>query len=770
MNPLSTQHNFQSLSLKDLLEARDLYHWHLSNKANVVGTAVGLYLIRADEPWPDQHAGPKGDDARNGKAKGIRTFDNSEVRPYSWPAVIVLVRDWIDATEFGHGKVDPDHMVPRTLYMPDGRAVPVCVVAVEPTEPATGAPTDARWPSTYIGGGCPLIADAQGVERTASVGCLVTDGHTVYALTNRHVCGEPGSSVKALLRGAVSEVGIASDRQLTREPFTDVFPEYAGNRSFMTLDIGLVEVHDANDWSSQPFGIEGTIGDIVDLNELSLNLQLIDQPVTAFGSASGALDGTIKALFYRHKSLAGYDYVSQFLIAPASGSPQTQPGDSGTLWYLVLPESTEEEKGTRNGSAGSARNGKKRNAAKSARRLYPLAIEWGGQALASDGDRRLNYALATGLSTACQLLDVDLVREHNVGANPFWGQTGHYSIATAAIESVKQGPLHDFLEANVEHISFRPNELTPEQIREKLARGDFVELADVPDLVWKKTPERVPGGRDYAQNTGPEHPNHYADIDQPNADGKTLRDVTLDNIANMSVAVWSKWYADEGEKDARTEGLLPFRVWQIFDEMVAQLKARNDTKFLCAAGVLAHYVGDACQPLHGSYHSDGYKDAPGATAKKWPGKGVHSTYEDKMVDRHSSDLLAQIGPQAKAFKGKIPAIKTGRDAAFATVTLMSEAAQILPPSTLIDEYIRLGGGSSARVVDGLWAAFGEDTAKLMGAGARFLAAMWEAAYAVADTSLPAGAREIGEQALAHVYQDKTFVPSLTIDKIGPVIG
>ncbi|MEM5436120.1 S1/P1 Nuclease [Paraburkholderia diazotrophica] len=689
MNPLSTQRNFQSLSLKDLLEARDLYHWHLSNKANVVGTAVGLYLIRTDEPWPDQHADTNGHDARNGKAKGIRTFDNSEVRPYSWPAVIVLVRDWIDATEFGHGKVDPDHMVPRTLYMPDGRAVPVCVVAVEPTAPATSAPTDVRWPSTYIGGGCPLIADAQGVERAASVGCLVTDGHTVYALTNRHVCGEPGSSVKALLRGAVSEAGIASDRQLTREPFTDVFPGFAGNRSYMTLDMGLVEVHDANDWSSQPFGIEGTIGNIVDLNELSLNLQLIDQPVTAFGSASGALDGTIKALFYRHKSLAGYDYVSQFLIAPANGRPQTQPGDSGTLWYLVSPESTEDEKGTRNGSAETARNasngsnssngsnGKKRNAVKTPRRLCPLAVEWGGQALASDGGRRLNYALATGLSTACQLLDVDLVREHNVGANPFWGQTGHYSIATAAIESVKEGPLHDFLDANVERISFRPNELTPEQIREKLARGDFVELADVPDLVWKKTSDRVPGGRDYAQNAGPEHPNHYADIDQPNVDGKTLRDMTLDDTANMSVAVWQKWYADEGEKDARNEGLLPFRVWQIFDEMIAQLKARNDTKFLCAAGVLAHYVGDACQPLHGSYHSDGYKDAPGATAKKWPGKGVHSTYEDKMVDRHSSDLLPQIGPQAKAFKGKIPAIETGRDAAFATVTLMSEAARIL---------------------------------------------------------------------------------------------
>ena len=197
----------------------------------------------------------------------------------------------------------------------------------------------------------------------------------------------------------------------------------------------------------------------------------------------------------------------------------------------------------------------------------------------------------------------------------------------------------------------------------------------------------------------------------------------------MSVSVWSKWYEDEGATDSRSEGLLPFRVWQIFDEMVRQLKARDDTKFLCAAGVLAHYVGDACQPLHGSYHSDGYRDAPGATAKKWPGKGVHSTYEDKMVDRHSSDLLPQILPQAKAFTGEIPSISAGRDAAFATVKLMSEAAEILPPSTLIDKYIKLGGGSSAKVVDALWEAFGNDTAKLMGAGARYLAAMWEAAFA-----------------------------------------
>jgi hypothetical protein len=52
-NVLGTQPNFSALSVKDLLAARDLYHHYLMDKPNVVGTAVGLYLIRKTDPWPD---------------------------------------------------------------------------------------------------------------------------------------------------------------------------------------------------------------------------------------------------------------------------------------------------------------------------------------------------------------------------------------------------------------------------------------------------------------------------------------------------------------------------------------------------------------------------------------------------------------------------------------------------------------------------------------------------------------------------------------------
>ena len=386
--------------------------------------------------------------------------------------------------------------------------------------------------------------------------------------------------------------------------FSEVFPEFPGRRTYLALDIGLVDVLSVNDWSSQVYGLPEEVGDVADLNELNLGLQLIDQPVRAYGAASGLLDGKIKALFYRHKALAGYDYVSEFLIAPDDGATQTGPGDSGTVWHL----STTVEDG----------HGASRTV------LRPMAVEWGGQTVIGSRDMRFNFALATGLSTVCQLLDVDLVTGHNTGANPYWGQVGHYSIATVAISLVSDPSLKAFLNANVERISFRPDELDAATIRRKLADGDFVELADVPDLVWKKVRADVPGGRDYARNAGPEHPNHYADIDLPGADGRTLRDLTLSDIANMDPAAWERWYRANGTTDARSEGLLPFRVWQFFDAMVAALQAGDVARFLCAAGTVSHYVGDACQPLHGSYLSDGRRNPADPGAKKWPGKGVHS--------------------------------------------------------------------------------------------------------------------------------------------------
>src|SRR5262245_45583837 len=121
MDFLTSDFDFNMLSLEDLLFARDAFHPHLMHKANVVGTAVGRYLIRKTDPYPPRKV-PR-------ESKQLpRTLENSEVREYSWPCVIVFVSRWAQNDEFGAGRpYDATDFVPKTIYLPDGRRVPVCV-------------------------------------------------------------------------------------------------------------------------------------------------------------------------------------------------------------------------------------------------------------------------------------------------------------------------------------------------------------------------------------------------------------------------------------------------------------------------------------------------------------------------------------------------------------------------------------------------------------------------------------------------------------------
>jgi hypothetical protein len=62
------------------------------------------------------------------------------------------------------------------------------------------------------------------------------------------------------------------------------------------LDAGLIRINDLNDWATDIYGLEN-VGDGADLNEMNLGVPLIDQRVSAIGTASGRLDGTTKVLF-----------------------------------------------------------------------------------------------------------------------------------------------------------------------------------------------------------------------------------------------------------------------------------------------------------------------------------------------------------------------------------------------------------------------------------------------------------------------------------------
>jgi hypothetical protein len=757
MDILSSQNNYASLSVRDLLDARNQFHVHMLNKRNVVGTAVGLYLIRHSDPWPDAKNPLKKSMA---KKKVERTFANSEVRPYSWPCILVMVDAWVEEKAFASSRLHPQDMVPKILYLPDGRVVPVCVVKVEPQAPGRKQLPSWIWPEAAIGGGFPLLIRNQGLLRTASAGCLVSDGHTIFALTNRHVCGEPGEPVHARLRGEEVEVGHASERQLTRLPFTEVYPSFAGKQTYLNLDVGLVEVDDARDWTSSVYGI-GEVGPLADLNEQNLGLQLIDHPVSAFGAASGHLEGRIKALFYRYKSVGGYDYVADLLIAPQDLAHQTQPGDSGTVWHLKA----EEEKDSK-GVQGKVT-------------YRPLAVEWGAQTFSVDGGT-YNFALATNLSNVCKLLDVELVSAHNTAAQPYWGATGHYSIGNVAVGQVKDKKLAKLLAANALRISFDRADIAPGKINEALKdTTGFIALADVPDVIWKKQPGKVKGGRDTGFNSGPEHPTHYADIDVPGPDGgPTLRELCMQDTDRVTVEYWQGFYDSVGSTASKSRGCLPFRVWQFYDAMVGYVEKKDYASYVAAAGLLAHYVGDACQPLHGSFLADGYQDqvtegvtSTGKPKKDWPAKGVHSVYETKMIDAKADELFEAIDKVLAKPAAKLTKIDEGRKAAIATVKLMDDVVKLIAPAEICDAYIELGEGASRAVIDGLWEQFGGNTAKVMALGIRNLAHIWESAW-IAGGGESAKSSEMVEFSEADIrkrYVNPKFVPSLDLDGLAAVL-
>src|SRR5580698_6795632 len=107
MNYLSPDDDYSLLSLDDLLQARDQFHLHLIHKPNVIGTAVGRYRIRKADRWPDP-ADPRPAPRQRGAHPPPRTLENSEVRPYSYPAILVFVERWIEPGDFAH----PEDAVP----------------------------------------------------------------------------------------------------------------------------------------------------------------------------------------------------------------------------------------------------------------------------------------------------------------------------------------------------------------------------------------------------------------------------------------------------------------------------------------------------------------------------------------------------------------------------------------------------------------------------------------------------------------------------------
>jgi len=798
---------FASLSLKDLIEARDLFHYHLINKKNVVATALGLYRIRKHDPWPTkQDPNPVTPKTR---AKERRTLFNSEVRPYSWPCVYAFVSDWELEGELA--ETNPTDVVPKCLYLPDGRSVPVCVIEARQQAWSTDLRINAGTltPRNLLAPGMAILnEDGQGMTRLATAGCIVRDGERYYVLTNRHVVGRPNTPIKALQNHRTPEIGASSDKGLTRVDFGDVYPNFRSTNQRLLMDVGLVAVDDILQWKTEVPGI-APVGPILDLYDNSLSLKLITMKVVGQAAISGLIRGEIHGLFYRYKAMGGSEYMSDFLIGPETYglgedrqaelesiekkhaalnvSLAVHHGDSGTLLFIEHNEPAAEK-------------------SKPPKKIhYPFALLWGKEEFfADDGLKSHPYALATALSTALDRLDLDLVQDINRDETFIWGWAGHYVIGRALglpVDLLDSDKLKTFVSRHLSLLAIEPDDALgndPKVLSGDSETPNFVPLADVPDNVWKSNvnftlvdgsdgkKHHKPGPGSRGQN---DNPNHFADLDIPEEDGvpSFLQRNLDDPDTHLNPEAWVAYFASKhdlykqwaqklGKPDnSKHWGALPFRVHQLFDTMVKAANDGDEKLFLCAGGVMIHYVGDACQPLHASYLSQGDPDRvlprPHGATMKLEADGVHSGYEDEMIAHgfQNENLVAKLKTRIKDLKSEaMPDIANGYDAAKSVIALIAATQAEIAPRAIVDRWVELSGTKPKAKAQAMWETFGDDTITCMARGTRYLTKLWQAAWTLGDgdTNLKPNTA-IKKQDLIDLYNDPDVVPSIPLNQYPP---
>ena len=764
--PFPPRRDYVSLSVKDLLDAREAYHVFLSSLDNVVATAIGRYFIREDD-WhatnPPDHPRP----ADFPLPTGPRTLANSVIRPWSWPAVLVFVKRWEERATLSSNEI------PRALHLPDGRIAPTCVIEAAPDE---SLPPPAAGPfqsAALLGGGYTCMRKHQGETNVGTFACLVRKSGTYYALTSRHVTGGVDEDIEAVIRGQHVPVAKTTNIAADRVHLPTIFPNWPYNRTLLTIDAGLARIEDINDWTSQAFGI-GEIGEVFDATEFSLTLDLIDLPVRAFGGISGVALGQIHALFFRFESVGGYEYVTDVLIGPRQlpgqrvTKPLTRPGDSGTLWFYDPPAE----------NVGSGSDHVERDLAAHlvewgtrTRRRRPIAMQWGGQRVSLPDGTQTSYALGTFLSSICRSLDVEVIRNWSLGHDEYWGKIGHFAIGWKACDFLS-GDLARVMTLNQPRIGFG-NETLSEGAGLKVNRLNFVPLADVPDYVWVTARGLHPN----------EAIQHFADIDIHDINGgPSLLERCVQDPSNVAASVWKAYF--DGFAAAGVgpdEGALPFRVWQLWEAMVTYLGKQDVLHFVAAAGVLAHYVGDASQPLHCSYMHHGVPPTKTVSGREYPVRKnspefeeskttaeakIHGIYEERMLEIDTAAVLTEVDAALGSSRASKFSIKSGHDAAVAIVMLMHRSQKRLSPK-MIFEADDPTLGPTARA-EALWAnsRIRAATIASIADSVQLLAALWSSAWKVGKkTTMPKSQIRLFEESeLEQIYRgEREFAPSLSLD-------
>ncbi len=357
--------------------------------------------------------------------------------------------------------------------------------------------------------------------------------------------------------------------------------------------------------------------------------------------------------------------------------------------------------------------------------------------------------LASTLAGVAQTLGVTLLNDDSLADHSlYWGKVGHYKIAASACNLGKSGTkLAKLMAANLDRIAVADADISDGNLPSAANRDKFIALADVPDLVWRS-------------NRPKDAPSHFADMDEPGgavADHRTLLDLWDSGKPIWRTPEgWTKFYnALPTPPEDKHRGALPFRVAQLYDIMVSAVRDAEVTGYVAAAGVLAHYVGDACQPLHVSRLHHGEPDDPSDD-------GVHEEYETTMLDQFAPEVVSGVNDALDGYHAGDaggPDVFTGSEqAADTVVALMKRTFAAIAPRDILDAYDSHPGAGRTKF---LWETFGPATIQRLADGARTLAVIWRSAWDEGNGEQLAASKmkAQSEPALQKLYEDKSFAPN-----------
>ena len=145
--------------------------------------------------------------------------------------------------------------------------------------------------------------------------------------------------------------------------------------------------------------------------------------------------------------------------------------------------------------------------------------------------------------------------------------------------------------------------------------------------------------------------------------------------------------------------------------------------------------------------------------------GVHSMYEERMIDVYAEELRQRLDAfDTAALGAALAAPASGHDAGRCAVELMRRTHDRLAPERICETFNDLGHGNHHATVKDLWAALANDTVACIADGVRTLAVLWDAAYAAGGKVFQGS---ISQKDLRKIYEDHDFLPSLHLANLTP---